>query len=229
MIQGQKVIAIIPARGGSKGVPRKNIREVARKPLIAYTIECAQKTKYLDKIVVSSEDSEILAVAHHYGAETLIRPFELSQDETPGIDPVLHAIETNVDYDYVVLLQPTSPLRIPEDVDTAIELCISKNCPACVSVCQSKESPYWMFTIPDGIRLKPLLPGTRPTRRQDLPHAFVLNGAVYVAEIEWLKQTKDFISDQTIAYVMPNDRSLDIDTELDLQHFEELLRNSVAK
>ncbi|MGO8879550.1 MAG: cytidylyltransferase domain-containing protein [Desulfomonilaceae bacterium] len=229
MIQGKKVLAVIPARGGSKGVPRKNIREVAGKPLIAYTIECANKAKYPDKIVVSSEDSEILSKAHHYGAATLIRPVELSQDETPGVDPVLHAIEANVDYDYVVLLQPTSPLRIPEDVDTAIQLCISKNYPACVSVCHSQESPYWMFTIPDGIRLKPLLKGTRPARRQDLPSTFVLNGAVYVAEIEWLKKTKDFISDQTIAYVMPNDRSLDIDTESDLQHFEALLRDRVAK
>ena len=229
MIRGKKILAVIPARGGSKGVPRKNIRIVAGKPLIAYTIFAAQQSQYLDRLVISSEDSEILAVAENFGVETLVRPSDLSLDETPGIQPVLHAIEENPGYYYVVLLQPTSPLRTARDIDSAIELCISANARACVSVCQTSQSPYWMFTISSKIRLQPFTKGQRPTRRQDLPPTYVLNGAIYLAEIDWLKRIKDFVADDTVAYVMPEDRSLDIDTENDLVMLEKILRNSVVQ
>lgn len=223
MILDKRVFAVIPARGGSKGIPRKNIRVVGGKPLIVYTIEAARRSQYLDKIVVSSEDSEILSVAQTWGAEPLIRPAELSQDETPGIEPVLHAIEANMEYDYVVLLQPTSPQRSTADIDGAIELCHRMKAPACVSVCEASQSPYWMFKVGDDLKLAPLAPGRLPIRRQDLPPVYLLNGAVYVARVEWLIDNKNFISEETIAHIMPRDRSLDIDMESDLEFFEKLM------
>ncbi|MFA6224292.1 MAG: acylneuraminate cytidylyltransferase family protein [Desulfomonilaceae bacterium] len=224
MIQNNKFLAVIPARGGSKGVPRKNIREIAGKPLIAYTIEAARYSRYLDKIIVSSEDEEILNVAKEWGAEILVRPAELAQDDTPGIEPVLHAIGVFSGYDYVVLLQPTSPLRTTNDIEATIDQCLSHQAPSCVSVCESQETPYWMFTFGPDMKLTPFMPGYTRTRRQDLPPAYLLNGAVYVAEIEWLVLKKDFLANDTVAYVMPVDRSLDIDTENDLQSFHKCLK-----
>lgn len=143
-----KILAIIPARGGSKGVPRKNIRELAGKPLIAWTIEEAKKSKYIDRLILSTEDDEIIEVAKQYGCEVPFkRPIELAQDDTPGIDPVLHAIEQCPGYDYVVLLQPTSPLRTVDDIDGCIEQLLSSDgTNFCVSVTEPEKSPYWMYT-----------------------------------------------------------------------------------
>jgi CMP-N,N'-diacetyllegionaminic acid synthase len=226
LIEGNKVLAVIPARGGSKGIPRKNIRQVTGKPLIAYTIEAAFRSRYLDKIVVSSEDQEILGVARECGAEPLVRPAELAEDDTAGIEPVLHAIEACSGYDYVVLLQPTSPLRISEDIDEAIQVCLRLEAPACVSVCEASQSPFWMYSVNENMQLSPVIPGKAPSRRQDLKTVYLINGAVYVAEIEWLALRRDFISGETVAYVMPLDRSLDIDAEKDLQLFEKSLNKN---
>ena len=222
MIEGKTVLAIVPARGGSKGVFRKNIREVAGKPLIAWTIEEVKKSKYVDRFILSSEDAEIIRTAERLGCDVpFIRPAELAQDDTPGIAPVLHAIETLAAvYDYVVLLQPTSPLRRAEDIDGCMELCLRRNAPACVSVTQSAYNPYWMFTVNGNGQMTPVMPSACTFyRRQDLPTIYAVNGAVYVAKREWLQEKKTFISDETIAYRMPEERSLDIDSEFDLRVF----------
>lgn len=219
MIDGKTVLAIIPARGGSKGVPRKNIREVAGKPLIAWTIEEAKKSKYIDRLILSSDDAEIIEVAEVWGCEApFVRPAELARDETPGIDPVLHAMEMLPGYEIVVLLQTTSPLRRAADIDGCIEQCVAGNANACVTVTQAEQSPYWMYTLGNGGAMQPLIHTDKSfARRQDLPEAYILNGAVYVAKSEWLRRHKTFVSDETRGFVMPQERSLDIDTELDLQ------------
>lgn len=219
MINGKSVLAVIPARGGSKGVPRKNIREVAGKPLIAWTIEGAKKSKYIDRLVLSSDDAEIIAVAKAWGCEApFVRPAELARDETPGIDPVLHALDMLPGYEIVVLLQTTSPLRRASDIDGCIEQCVAGKANACVTVTQAEQSPYWMYTLGNGGAMQPLIRTDESyARRQDLPEAYILNGAVYAARSEWLRLHKTFISDETLAFVMPQERSLDIDTELDLQ------------
>lgn len=219
MIDGKTVLAIIPARGGSKGVPRKNIREVAGKPLIAWTIEEAKKSKYIDRLILSSDDAEIIAVAKAWGCEVpFVRPAELAQDETPGIDPVLHALDMQPGYDWVVLLQTTSPLRSVADIDGCIETCAANRAHACVTVAEAEQSPYWMYTLGSGGAMQPLIAkGKDFARRQDLPAVYALNGAVYVAQCDWLRQHKTFVSGETLGYVMPRERSLDIDTELDLQ------------
>ncbi|PJO41192.1 acylneuraminate cytidylyltransferase family protein [Lysinibacillus xylanilyticus] len=222
-----KVLAIIPARGGSKGVPRKNIKELAGKPLIEWTIEEAKKSKYIDRIIVSSEDKEILQVAQKFGADVpFVRPANLAEDTTAGIEPVLHALEHFSDYEYVVMLQPTSPLRLVEDIDGCIEQLLQENAEFCVSVCEVGQSPYWMYTLDSSTKMQPLLKEqTLITRRQDLPKVYTLNGAIYLANIDLLKQTRNFITEETIAYVMPVERSYDIDTEEDFKICEYLYTN----
>jgi CMP-N,N'-diacetyllegionaminic acid synthase len=227
MIDNKKVLAVIPARGGSKGVPRKNIREVAGKPLIAWTIEEAKKSKYVDRLILSSDDSEIIQVAKQWGCDVpFIRPAELAQDDTPGIEPVLHALREIPNYHYIVLLQPTSPLRTAEDIDRCIEICVQNQGNVCVSVVKPDKSPYWMYTVNEANLLTPLLNSERViTRRQDMPEVYALNGAVYVANIPFLMDKKSFITEETFAYVMPRERSIDIDSELDLKIASMLLNH----
>ena len=217
MIEGKTILAIIPARGGSKGVPRKNIKDAAGKPLIAWTIKEAKKSKFIDRLVVSTEDDEIVAVAKSWGCEVpFVRPPELAQDDTPGVEPVLHAIKMLPGYDYVVLLQPTSPLRNTEDIDGCIEECVEHGANSCVSVAEVEQSPYWMYTLDVNSRLCSLINTDQIfTRRQDLPKVFTLNGAVYVAKCDWLRKNRTFLTAETAVYLMPRERSLDIDSELD--------------
>lgn len=227
MYLNKSLIAVIPARGGSKGVPRKNIRIVAGKPLIAWTIEQAKKSKYIDRIILSSEDEEIIDVARGLGCEVpFVRPRELALDDIPGIDPVLHALKSVPGYDYVVLLQPTSPLRSTEDIDGTIEKCLNQGANACVTVTEPEKSPYWMFTLNSEGKMVPLIAtDAKVTRRQDLPKVFALNGAVYVARCDWLIASQTFLYEETVPFLMPKSRSFDIDTELDLKICEYLLLN----
>ena len=224
MIGEKRVLAIIPARGGSKGVPRKNIRDVAGKPLIAWTIDAAKKSRYVDRVVVSTDDPEIAEVATRYGGEVpFLRPAELARDDTPGIAPVLHAVEAVTPaYEIVVLLQPTSPLRSAADIDSAIRTMVDGGAQACVSVVEPDKSPYWMYSRDCAGRMKPLLEGEYACR-QEIPAVYALNGAVYVAERRWLVEKRGFMGEETLAYVMPKERSVDIDTELDLFIANQLL------
>ena len=223
MILGRSVLGVIPARGGSKGVPRKNIRDVAGRPLLAWTIKAARESTYIDRLIVSSDDPEIIAVARECGCDApFVRPARLALDETPGVETVLHALDKLPGFDLVVLLQPTSPLRETADIDACIHACVSSQAPCCIAMTAVAESPYWMYKLdPDG-RMHPLLERTA-ARRQDLPKVYVINGALYVAYTSWLKETRTFLSDATISHIMPQARSLDIDTEDDLVLAEHLL------
>lgn len=224
MINGTRVLGVIPARGGSKGVPGKNIRHVGGKPLIAWTIEAAQASKYLDRVVLSSDDLEIISVAQKHNCEApFVREPQLAEDATPTIDVVLDVLNRCPAYEWVVLLQPTSPLRTSQDIDQAIERCVALNSPSCVSVCLAQESPYWMFTLNQYAHLVALLPNQTVTRRQDLPPVYSLNGAIYVAKSEWLMRERKFLTSETIAYEMPVERSLDIDTESDFLQLQFIL------
>jgi CMP-N,N'-diacetyllegionaminic acid synthase len=226
MIGGKTIMAIIPARGGSKGIPRKNIRLLAGKPLIAWTIEEAKKSKYIDRLILSSEDEEIIETAKKWGCEVpFVRPPELAQDNTPGIEPVIHAIKnTERKYDYVVLLQPTSPLRTVEDIDGCIEKCVQEDAQSCVSICQAEHSPYWMYILSEQGKMQKLIKAGNFTRRQDLPIVYRLNGALYVARTELILKEKSFFCDETKGYVMNPDHSVDIDTEMDFLLGELLIK-----
>lgn len=225
MIGGHSVLGVISARGGSKRLPRKNLRPLGGKPLIAWTIEAARGSRYLDRVVLSSDDAEIIRVARQWNCEApFVRPAELASDQAAGVGPVLHALEMLPDYALVVLLQPTSPLRTAADVDACIEACVERGAPACVSVRVADQSPYWMFTLDAGRTLKPLMGGKLPERSQDLAPVYLLNGAVYVARTSWLREHRDFISPQTIAHVMPAERSADIDDARDFEYVESLIQ-----
>lgn len=227
MINNKTVLAIIPARGGSKGVPRKNIRNLLGKPLIAWTIESGKKSKYIDKVIVSSEDSEIIEVAKCFGADVpFIRPKHLAQDQTPGLDTVMHALRELPEYDYVVLLQPTSPLRLADDIDGCIEQLLNTDFPACVSVTEPEKSPYWMYTVKEDGLMRPLIPQKKVTiRRQELPSVYALNGAIYVAQTKWLFKTNSFLTNETLAFIMPKSRSIDIDVEEDFLLCELMMKD----
>lgn len=230
MIDEKRVLGIIPARGGSKGVPRKNVRKVGGKPLIAWTIEEGKKSKYIDRLILSSDDEEIIRIAESWGCEApFVRPAQFAQDETPGIDPVLHAINVLPGYEIVVLLQATSPLRNVVDIDGCLDQCVACGANACVSVTEAEQSPYWMYFLDKNGRMESVLSDRfNSARRQELPSAYALNGAVYVAKTAWLQETRTFVTSDTVAYVMPRARSLDIDTELDFRILEELTEDMKA-
>ena len=218
MIDGRSVLAIIPARGGSKGVPRKNVRDVGGKPLLAWTINAANASAYIDRLILSSDDPEIIAAAKDHGCEVpFVRPASLAADDTPGTAPVLHALEAVPGYDVVVLLQATSPLRTQVDIDGCLRLFVDSGCKSCVSVTEAGENPHWMYSLARGGELRPLLEGgPAVARRQDLPKTYLLNGAVYVSDARWFATEQTFLPSGVVGYVMPAERSLDIDTELDM-------------
>lgn len=219
MIDGASVLAVIVARGGSKGVPRKNLLDLGGKPLVAWTVEAACAARTLDRVIVSSDSDEIIEVAVAHGAEApFVRPAELARDETTGPATVLHALDALDDhFDYVVMLQPTSPFRTAADIDAAVGFCVSAGAPAVVSVTSTHSSPFWTFFVgSDGSMRPAIATGDIIQRRQDLPASYQLNGAVYVARSDWFRASRAFIADGTLAYVMPAERSLDIDTTFDL-------------
>jgi CMP-N,N'-diacetyllegionaminic acid synthase len=222
-------VAIIPARGGSKGIPRKSVRLLCGKPLIAYTIEAALSSKLIDRVVVSTEDEEIAEVSKKYGAEVISRPPELGQDDTPSLPVYQHAIrhlEKAEDYrpEIIVILQPTSPLRLVEDIDRAIAEFLKRKYDSIVSICEVEHPPHWMYTLARN-RLKPVIKdGESVTRRQDAPKMYRLNGAVYVTSREVIMKENRLIGRDTGAHIMPLERSIDIDTELDFKLADLLMR-----
>jgi CMP-N,N'-diacetyllegionaminic acid synthase len=212
------VLGVVPARGGSKALPRKNVLPVGGRPLIAWTLRAAQSSRLLTRTVVSTDDDEIADAALAHGGEVPFRrPAELAQDDSSAVAVVLHALEQVGRHDYVVLLQPTSPLRSSADIDAAVQVCLTTGAPSCVSVTRAEQNPYWMYTLNDNV-LSPILPDAPAAhRRQDLPEVYRLNGAVYVAATDWLRDRGSFVGPGTIGHVMPPERSLDIDTDRDLR------------
>lgn len=230
MIAGKKVLAIIPARGGSKRLPNKNILQFAGKPLIAWTIDAALAAKFVDRVVLSSDDDNIIAVARSFGCDVPFkRAAELATDEASSADVVLDAIDRCPGYDIVVLLQATSPLRTAEDIDAALALFTDSAASSCVSVSEAAESPYWMYSLTDGNAMVPVLAGDRPQRAQDLPKCFSLNGAIYIARTGRFMQTPHFVSIDSIAYEMPGARSIDVDTQEDFDLAEFMFSRTLEK
>jgi N-acylneuraminate cytidylyltransferase len=198
---------------------------VAGLPLIAWTIKAALQSELIDRCVVSSDDSEIIARANEFGAETpFVRPAEFARDDSPYQDVIIHALSALPGYDYLAFLNPTAPLRTSEDIDACIRHCLDKNAPVCVSVCKAAKHPAWMFTIAEDGSMKSVIGSDDvPPRRQDLPDVYALNGAVNVARTEWFLENRTFFGPETVAFVMPGDRSIDIDSETDLQVADFLL------
>lgn len=225
MIDGRSVLGLIVARGGSKGVPGKNILMINGRPLIQWSIDTARGSRYLDRLILSSDDPAIIDVARSAGCEAPFRrDAALATDEASSIDVVVDALNRVPGYDIVVLLQPTSPLRIAADIDGAVELLVSSGASACVTVREANEHPYWIFRIGNDGRLSRFAEpaGDMPLRRQELPQAWSLNGAVYVADCNWFLKNRTFVSSGTVGYPMPADRSLDIDTAEDIEQLQRI-------
>lgn len=227
MIDDKKILAIIPARGGSKRLPNKNILPLAGKPLIQWTIEAALSSKYIDDVIVSTDCSEIAKISSESGAKVPYkRPDSLSDDNATTNDVILHALKNiNIKYDVVVLLQPTSPLRSALDVNNAIELLVKKEAEGVVSVSPCEHSPLWSNEIPNNLSLGGFLPSSlKGKRSQDLPEYFRLNGAIYAYHIDaFIRDEGIFYSDKVYAYKMPTERSVDIDNFIDFSLAEVLI------
>ena len=216
-----KVIAIIPARGGSKGIPRKNLVNFSGKPLMQWSIDAALKSTYITDVVVSSDDDEILNVAQaNKGVLAIKRPIELAQDNSKTAPVLTHVLESlkEVKYDYLILLQPTSPLRTAEDIDLAFEKLLNSEATSLISVCELEHHPYKSFKLDEKGYLQGIINNDYPFYpRQSLPKTYRANGAIYIIKVN------DFIKDETLFtnkathFEMSIESSLDIDTIKDLR------------
>jgi CMP-N-acetylneuraminic acid synthetase len=220
-----KILCIIPARGGSKGVHRKNIRPIGGKPLIGWTIEVAMRTSCIDRIVVSTDDAEIADIVRNYGIEVpFLRPMELAQDQTPDMPVYEHTLtwlakHENYEPEIIVWLRPTSPLRTSTDIENAVQLLMGSNSDWVRSVCEVTHHPYWMYKLENG-EMKSFVDDidiNKYNRRQLLPPVYRLNGAVDVTWRKTILEKKLNYCGNMQAYIMPVERSLDIDTESDLK------------
>ncbi|MCG6966529.1 MAG: acylneuraminate cytidylyltransferase family protein [Chromatiaceae bacterium] len=220
--QRPSFLGLILARGGSKRLPRKNLLPLAGRPLLAWTVAAATAARHVDRVILSTDDSEIAAAGREHGAAVpFMRPAELATDTATTCDVALHALSTlaaaGEHYDYLVLLQPTSPLRTAADIDNAIELLLEKRADAVISVCETDHPAEWSNTLPADRSMGGFFrPGIRSTRSQDLPKSYRLNGAVYVYNCARLLKTGSLeMDDNSYAYIMPRERSVDIDSAID--------------
>lgn len=222
MLNGKKVLAIIPARAGSKRLVDKNIKLLAGKPLIAWTIEAALESEYIDKVVVSTDSIQILDTAKRFGAETpFLRPKELALDESATVDVINHCIDFygKETYDLIILLQPTSPLRSQQDIDSAFEYYGNKKAESLVSVCPLEHPTHWCNTLPESGSLSKFLNDhVKGKRSQDFEKEYRLNGSIYIADIDYFRKNDGFWGKQNIyAFIMQESKSLDIDTMFDFE------------
>lgn len=228
---GPTCLGVITARGGSKGLPGKNLLPLAGKPVIAWSIEQALHSARLERVIVSTDSPEIAETARAWGAEVpFLRPAELAQDTTPHIDVVEHALawlKEREGYrpDYLCTIQPTSPLRAPDDLDNIIALACRKEADAVVAISETHAHPYLVRRMDGEGLLRPFVEADLPyLRRQDLPPAYFINGAGFVNRIENLLRERTFYPEKLFGYLMPTERSLQIDSKLDFDIVEFLLR-----
>lgn len=221
------MIAIIPARGGSKGLPGKNILPLCGKPMIAYTIEAAKLSKYIDRVIVSTDDQNIADIALEYGAEVpFLRPEFLASDTAQAVDNYIYTIERlskewGISIEEFVVLQPTSPLRIAEDIDGAIELFLKNKADSVISYTSEAHPVHWHKYIDENKAFVDIF-DTTIANRQDLKTSYYPNGAVYVFRFSMIKERK-YYTNKSYGYIMPRNRSVDIDYKDDFDYVEFLM------
>lgn len=227
-----EILYLIPARGGSKGLSGKNAKELNGKPMIEYAIDSAKKSSYPGRIIVSTEDEGLAEISRKSGAEVIKRPEKLAQDESRTIDVVVHCLEKLRENDYtpdaVVLLQPTSPLRVSSDIDGAVGKFIESGADSCITVRESGHPVQWAMVLNGGDFLSPFLGWEMMNRqRQETKKTYYPNGAVFVTDVKKLLEKRTFyIKDSTVAYVMPPERSVDVDSMMDFMFAEFLLKEA---
>lgn len=231
MYENRKFLAIIPARGGSKGIPRKNLILVHNKPLIQYTIEAALNSKYLDDIIVSTDNIEIANVSKSLGAKVpYLRPSNIATDNSKTIFSIIHVIEKQkelgFEYDYVVILQPTQPLRKSRHIDEAIKKIILLNSENLVSVSKVKEHPILMRSINNQGLLENHMQLNSTVRRQDFPDIYKVNGAIYINKVSTINRNTS-LNDNKLPYIMDSKDDLDIDESYDIDLLKWILSKSM--
>lgn len=230
MYKGKKIVCVIPARSGSKGLPGKNIKKVLGKPLIAYSIEQARGAKYIDRVIVSTDSKKIAGIARRSGAEVpFLRPKRLAGDKSGTIDVLLHAVDwlekqEKFAFDILVLLHVTAPLRSAEDIDRSIELLFKKNTDNVFSVTEAHRNPYFNMVEFNRSGKVALIKKGRYANRQSAPRVFDINSSIYVWWKDVLKNRKSLFPGHTRIYRMPKERSVDIDDCIDLTIVEMLLK-----
>lgn len=231
MFSGKKFIAIIPARGGSKRLPGKNVKPLCGKSLVSWAIESAKKSSYIDTVVVSTNDTQVLSISSEYDVVTIDRPDHLSGDHSSTVDVLLHALDSLIEpIDYLVLLQPTSPLRTGRHIDHAIETMFEKKSESIVSVCECEHSPLWTNTLSDNGSMKDFIePKYANLRSQDLDKYYRLNGAIYIINVDTLRESNNLLLDGSYAYIMNSEDSIDIDTMYDFICAESLLKYKLKR
>jgi CMP-N,N'-diacetyllegionaminic acid synthase len=233
MIDNKKVLAIIPARGGSKGLPGKNIRPLHGKPLIGWPIQAAMRSRYIDRVVVSTDDPQIAAIARECGADVpFLRPAEFALDTSPSSDAVIHAINfctaEDGDYDYIVLLEPTSPLTETADVDNALARLQGSDGLAIVSVSKVESMhPVYCARVGESNFLQPYARESfaKPIRRQDVDAVYFFDGSLYISDTKKYLEAETFYHERTLPYIVPPWKALEIDTLLDFIKIEAIMQN----
>jgi CMP-N,N'-diacetyllegionaminic acid synthase len=224
-----RILGVVPARGGSKGVPRKNVRLLGGQPLVLHTLDTARASDSLDELVVSTEDDAIAAIVRSAGVKVVDRPMELARDTTPSAPVISHALRTveeelSVRFEAVMTLQPTAPFRAVEDIERSVELLRTNDCDSVVSVVRVLDKhPARVKRITEGVLRDFCVPGDEAKRRQDLEPAYVPNGAVYLTRRDAVNRGT-LRGDTQYALIMPPERSVNIDEELDF-----LLAEAVVK
>jgi CMP-N,N'-diacetyllegionaminic acid synthase len=231
-----EILGLVTARGGSKGIPGKNVKLLAGKPLIRWTIDEACKSRLISRLLVSTDDEEIRSVSLAGGAEVpFLRPTEIAGDTSPHIEVMIHTLdwlknEQNYQPDYVLLLQPTSPFRTVQDIDGVLQMAMDNpEVDALIGVCEAENHPFLIKKLDHRGKLEDYLQSELAyLRRQDLPPAYVINGAIYLNKPSSLRRERKMVPTGSLAYIMPKERSLDVDTPWDF-HVAELIMNERIK
>jgi len=219
------LLAVIVARGGSKTLPRKNLLPLGGRPLIGWSIRAALNAASVSRVIVSTDDPEIAAVARAEGADVpFMRPAHLASDDATSIDVMTHALQNLPGYEAAVLLQPTSPFRSASDIEAGFALFRLSGAPSCTSVCPVEESPYLMYQVDPMARLQRVVPIPKGgLRRQDLPQVAILNGALYYVSVDRFLKDETLVHENAVGYLMPRSRSIDIDDARDLKIAADIL------
>lgn len=232
MYKNKKILCVIPARGGSKGLTRKNVKKLLGKPLIVYTIEQAKRSKYIDRIIVSTEDKAIARISRKYGAEVpFLRPSRLASDSASTINVLLHAMEwmekvEGYQFDILVLLHATAPLRSAQDIDNCIKFLFKKNASNIFSVTEAHRNPYFNMVELKKSKVA-LVKKSNFVSRQEAPKVFDMNSSIYVWWKDVLKKEESVFLKRSAIYSMPKERSIDIDDGTDFKLAELLMKEKV--
>lgn len=232
MYKNKKILAIIPARGGSKGLIDKNIKPLLQKPLISFSIEAAQASKYIDKIFVSTDSEKIADIAKNLGVIVdNLRPEHLAQDQSLLQECIIYTINQlknqGKKFDYFIILQPTSPLRTAEDIDNAIKMLMDENLVSVVSVCEAEHAIELYNKLPSNGSLNNFIKNIK--NRQEYEKYYRINGAIYICDCEFYIKNPNYYNENSKAYIMPKERSVDIDDAFDFAVAEAILNLSKTR